>query len=136
MSFREKLEFGKHYQEVSKKLIPNEETILESPEGLFKAYDYRTNEFKYEVKSDRMGYMYGCRTWFIEYECNNKKSGIDVTEADYYHYFFHKPSGDFEAYEIPVSWLKKACKGCREIIGGDGQRVRAYIVPVNSEFKL
>jgi len=137
MSFRQKLAFGEKYQEIAKKYTPEDETILECPKGLFKAYDYRTDKYKYEVKSDRMGYAYGCKTMFIEYECNSKKSGINSTEADYYFYFFHKPDGSYEVYEIPIDVLKEACKDCREYVGaGDGGRVKAYIVPVFSEYKL
>jgi hypothetical protein len=136
MSFQEKLNFGKKYQEISKQFLPKDEIVLEEPDGLFKPYDYKTNLFKYEIKSDRMGYKYGCKTWFIEFECNKQNSGINSTESDYYFYFFHKPDNTYETYEIPTSWLKNACKGCRQISGGDGQRVKGYIVPVNYEFKL
>jgi len=136
MSFRQKLAFGEKYQEIAKKYIPEDELILECPKGLFKDYDFKTDKYSYEVKSDRMGYAYGCRTMFIEYECNGNESGINSTKSDFYFYFFHKPDGTYEAYEIPVPKLREACKGCREIVGGDGQRVKAYIVPIIPEFKL
>lgn len=136
MSFRQKLAFGENYQEIAKKYIPEDEVLQECAKGLEKRFDFKTDKHSYEVKSDRMGYRYGCRTWFIEYECNGNKSGINATESDYYFYFFHKPSGEYEVYEIPVNKLKEACKGCREIIGGDGNRVRGYIVPVIPEYKL
>ena len=138
MSFLKKLEFGKKYQEISKKYIPlEEETFVEdAPEKVFKCWDYRTDKYKYEVKSDRMGYLYGCATMFIEYECNNKSSGIEATQADYYHYFFHFPNNNYKALEIPVSELKEACKGCRTIIGGDGNRVKGWIVPIKAEWLL
>lgn len=136
MNFRQKLAFGENYQEIAKKYIPEDEVLQECAKGLEKRFDFKTDKHSYEVKSDRMGHAYGCKTWFIEYECNGNKSGINATESDYYFYFFHKPSGEYEVYEIPVPILKEACKGCREIIGGDGNRVRGYIVPVISEFKL
>jgi hypothetical protein len=136
MSFRQKLAFGEKYQEIAKKYIPEGEVLLECPNVKEKRFDFKTDKHSYEVKSDRMGYAYGCKTMFIEYECNGKDSGINATESDYYFYFFHKPSGDYEVYEIPVDKLKEACKGCREMIGGDGNRVKAYIVPVLPEFKI
>lgn len=136
MSFRQKLAFGEKYQEIAKKYIPEDEVLLECPNVKEKRFDFKTDKYSYEVKSDRMGHAYGCKTMFIEYECNGKDSGINATESDYYFYFFHKPSGDYEAYEIPVDKLKEACKGCREMIGGDGNRVKAYIVPVLPEFKI
>jgi hypothetical protein len=136
MSFRQKLAFGEKYQEIAKKYIPEDETLQECAKGVEKRFDFKTDKHSYEVKSDRMGHAYGCKTMFIEYECNGKDSGINATESDYYFYFFHKPSGDYEVYEIPVNKLKEACRGCRELIGGDGNRVKAYIVPVLSEYKI
>jgi hypothetical protein len=137
MSFRQKLAFGEKYQEIAKRYIPEDEKILEDAKGVQKEYDFKTDKFSYEVKSDRMGYAYGCQTYFIEYECNSKPSGISATKSDYYFYFFHKPDNTFIAYEIPVEKLKKACIGCREILkAGDGGRVKAYIVPVLEEFKI
>lgn len=136
MNFRENLAFGTKYQEIAKRYIPEDETLVEDAEGLEKEYDFKTDKFIYEVKSDRMGYAYGCQTMFIEYECNGKPSGISSTKSDYYFYFFHKSDG-YIAYEIPIENLKKACMGCREILkAGDGGRVKAYIVPVIQEFLL
>jgi len=137
MSFRQKLAFGEKYQEISKRYLPIDEYIIETAQGLQKEFDYKSNKYSYEVKSDRMGHIYGCKTFFIEYECNGKPSGISSTKADYYYYFFHKPDETYVVYEIPVENLKKACIGCREISGaGDGGRVKAYIVPVIDEFLL
>ena len=135
MSFRQKLAFGKKYEEIAKRYIPEDEKILEDA-SVQKEYDFKTDKYAYEVKSDRMGYLYGCQTFFIEYECNGKPSGISATKSDFYFYFFHKPDG-YVAYEIPIEKLKKACIGCREILkAGDGGRVKAYVVPVLPEFKL
>jgi len=137
MTFRQKLAFGEKYQEISKRYLPIDEFIVETAHGQQKEFDYRSNKYSYEVKSDRMGYAYGCKTFFIEYECNGKPSGISSTTADYYYYFFHKPDENYVVYEIPVEDLKKACIGCREILkAGDGGRVKAYIVPVIDEFML
>lgn len=140
MGFTADLAFGKKYQEIAKKYYARDgEEVLENPEGLFKAYDYKTTLGKYEVKSDRLAYKYGCRTMFIEYECNGKPSGINSTEADFWFYFMVKPSGSFEVYRIPTDILKKECSATlRMIAGGDGGRVRGHIVAVEKlqEYKL
>ena len=56
MSFRQKLAFGQKYQEIAKRYIPEDEKILEDAIGNQKEYDFKTDKFAYEVKSDRMGY--------------------------------------------------------------------------------
>lgn len=136
MSFRQKLAFGEMYQQIAKRYIPIDEKIIEEAIGICKEFDFKTDKFVYEVKSDRMGYLYGCKTFFIEYECNGKNSGISSTLADFYIYFFHKPDQTYVAYEIPVTELKKSCIGCRQICGGDGNRVKGYIVPVKEEWQI
>jgi len=137
MGFTADLAFGKKYQEIAKKYVREE--IIESPEGMFKAYDFKTATQKFEVKSDRLAYKYGCRTMFIEYECNGKPSGIGSSEADFWFYFMVKPSGDYEVYKIPINILKDECaKGIRMVSGGDGGRVRGHIISVEKlqEYKL
>jgi hypothetical protein len=137
MSFRQKLAFGQKYQEIAKRYIPADENFLEDAQGNIKEFDFKTDKFSYEVKSDRMGHAYGCQTFFIEYECNGKPSGISATKSDFYFYFFHKPDESYVAYEIPTETLRKACIGCREILkAGDGGRVKGYVVPVIQEFLL
>lgn len=136
MVFNADLTFGKKYEEMSRSLIPEDETIIEISEGNFKPYDYKTNLFAYETKADRMAYKYNFKTMFIEYECNGVGSGISTTKADYWFYYMVKPDSTHIVYEIPIQRLKDACKGCRSISGGDGGRVRGYIVPVLEEFKI
>jgi hypothetical protein len=136
MVFISDLNFGKKYEELSRSLIPEDETIIEIPKGKFKPYDYKTNLFTYETKADRMAYKYNFKTMFIEYECNGVGSGITTTKADYWFYFMVKPDGSHIVYEIPTQRLKDACKDCKSLSGGDGGRVRGYIVPVLDEFKI
>jgi len=130
MGFNADLAFGKKYQEIAKGLILHDEHVVEEPPGCFKPYDFRTNSFKYEVKSDRNAYRYAYKSMFIEYECNGKKSGINATEADFWYYFMVKPDGGYICYEIPIEILKEKCINTRSISGGDGGRVRGYIVPI------
>lgn len=136
MGFMNDLEFGKKYEELSKTYIPPEEKLIDCPEGKCKPYDFKTDRFAYETKSDRLAYKFNYKTMFIEYECNGVGSGITTTKADYWFYFMVKPDGSYILYEIPITNLKQACKGCRSISGGDGGRVKGYIVPVLEEFKI
>ena len=104
---------------------------------MFKAWDFRTNVAKYEVKTDRLAYKYGgCRTMFIEFECSGNPSGINATEADYYIYIMVKPNDEYEMFRIPVADLKTACDGCEIKKGGDGYRARGYIVPIIEKFRM
>ena len=137
MGFTADLTFGKKYQEIAKKYVGEE--ITESPEGLFKAYDFKTETAKYEVKADRLAHRYGCRTMFIEYECSGKPSGIRTSDADFWFYFMVKPSGEYKVYKIPLKILKDECtKGLRMVSGGDGGRVRGHIISVEKlqEYEL
>lgn len=130
MCFRKDLAFGVKYQEIAKTKLPEGEVVVECPEGNFKPYDFKTNMHKYEVKSDRLAHKYGCATMFIEFECNGKDSGIASTEADFWFYFMVKPDDTYVLYEIPITTLKDRCLNSRIICGGDGGKVRGYIVPV------
>ena len=97
--------------------------------GYFKEYDLiitkDNNETRIEVKSDRHASKTG--NLAIEYECNNKPSGITSTEADYYIYFIVHPDRD-ETYKIPIDDLKNLVKDCRKVSGGDGNRSKMYLL--------
>jgi hypothetical protein len=129
MCFKKDLEFGQTYQELAKKYI-GDEVVIDSPVGLFKDYDFKTNVASYEVKSDRLAYKYGCQSMFIEFECNGKESGIASTKADYWFYFMVKPEG-FVLYKLPVDILKDRCLHSRILGGGDNGKIRGYIVLVS-----
>ena len=126
MCFTRDLKFGQKYQEIAKTL--SGEVVVDSPEGLFKEYDFKTDVSTYEVKSDRLAYKYGCKTMFIEYECSNKPSGINATTADFWFYFMVKPDDSYICYKIPTSVLREECTKSRIVSGGDGGRVKGYIV--------
>jgi hypothetical protein len=84
-------------------------------------------ETKYEVKADRM--MEKTHNICIEFECSNKPSGIQTTQAEYYAYF--NATTDV-LYLIPVSVIKEsilAIKYTRTINGGDGWRARFHLFP-------
>jgi len=137
--FQQDLKFGKKWETKAISMIPDDETLAEVAEGSFKPWDFKTNLSKYEVKADRLAYKYGCKTMYIEYECNGSLSGISSTEADYWFYFMVKPNDEFVCYEIPVSVLREKCKTpLRSVSGGDGMRSRGHIVDVEQfrEFKI
>jgi hypothetical protein len=138
MCFTRDLAFGKKYQEIAKTLLPEGEVVTEEPKGHFKDYDFETNVSTYEVKSDRMAYKYGCKSMFIEFECNKKPSGINSTTAGYWFYFMVKPDGTHVVFKIPTEEIKKKCASSRIICGGDGGRVRGYVVMVDDllQYKL
>jgi len=126
MCFTRDLTFGKKYEEIAKQLTG--EVILESPTGKFSDYDFKTDVSTYEVKSDRLAYKYGCKTMFIEFECGGNPSGINVSIADFWFYFMVKPDGSYICYKIPIGVLREECCSSRIVSGGDGGRVRGYIV--------
>jgi len=139
MCFRKDLAFGKKYEEIAMKYAEdNIEVVVDIPSGKCKEYDFKTNVFAYEVKADRMAYNYGCKSMFIEFECNNKDSGISATTADYWFYFMVKPDSTYVMYRIPTKLLKEKCINSRIIGGGDGGRVRGYVVMVDDlqEYKI
>jgi hypothetical protein len=138
--FQQDLNFGKKWEKQAISMIPDDETLAEvAPNGAFKPWDFKTNLNKYEVKADRLAYKYGCKTMYIEYECNGSPSGISSTEADFWFYFMVKPNGEYVCYEIPVPLLREKCKNpLRSVSGGDGMRSRGHIVDVREfqQFRL
>jgi len=135
-NFAKELEFGNSYE---KKLVKYLKPSL---------YAYNDdNEYdvqmvfngvvkRYEVKADRM--MARTGNFFIEFECNNKPSGISVSKADIYAYFEvgggdakRSRSGIYnKLYLIPKEYIfdminKKAYK--RIVNGGDGGRAKSYL---------
>lgn len=102
----------------------------------FKEYDIEDldTKIKYEVKTDRMTNDTG--NIIIEYECNNKPSGINATTADYYiYYILDEANHKYGYYEIPVSKIKKYIKNNKyhqKISGGDGNRMKGYLFKVET----
>ena len=130
-NFASDLEFGKKYEKEAIRLIAKpEDTIELAPKGCFKPYDFKVNGIAYEVKSDR--YAHRTNHIFVEYECNGKPSGLTSTTAEFWVYFVVKPSGNYDAHLIDVAVLKTKSKGVRAVSGGDGGRVRGYLVPIPS----
>jgi len=128
MCFTRDLTFGQKYEEIAKKLLQPNEVVIDSPKGKFSDYDFKSHLFTYEVKADRLAYRYGCKSMFIEFECGGKPSGINVSTADFWFYFMVKPDSSYVCYKVPIKVLREECAKSRIVGGGDGGRVRGYIV--------
>ena len=82
-------------------------------------------ETKIEVKADLKCQFTG--NIAIEYSCNNKRSGISTTTADFWVVFVVYFSKKV-CYKIPIKDLKKLCKNCIRISGGDGYRSKMFLL--------
>lgn len=125
--FNEQLSQGHKYEKESLEYL--EYDTVKHMKGYFKEYDLIINKdgfkTKIEVKSDRQASKTG--NLCIEYECNNKSSGITSTEADFWIYFIVYPDRD-ECYIIPIEDLRELVKFSRKVKGGDGMRSRCYLL--------
>ena len=127
--FQADLKLGEEYQQKYLSLIDYDS--CEMATGNFKPYDIKIVRHPftktYEVKADRMTIKTG--NVVIEYECNNKPSGITSTEADTWIYFI---VGSNEYIEIDTATLRQLIadnKWTRKIRGGDGYRAAMYLFP-------
>lgn len=130
--FEADLKLGKVYEKIALKFF--DYNRYKQSKGNNKKYDLKlyTNDenerskiIKVEVKCDRKAYK--TNNIVIEYECNNKPSGINATKSDYYIYFI---LGTDIVYKIDISSLKFLCLSCRTVCGGDGMRSKMYILPM------
>jgi hypothetical protein len=93
-------------------------------------YDYKitlpTGKIRYiEVKAD----FIGCKTgnFALEYECNNKISGINRTKADYYIIFIVGVG----IYKIKTKILKEmTMKNYKSVYGGDNMKSKMWLIPI------
>ena len=133
--FQKQLANGNIYE--MRSLMYMEHDTYEQKQGKFKPYDliitHKSKTYKIEVKSDRQAGRTG--NMAIEYECNNKPSGITSTEADFYIYFIiymddiqEDGLPREECYKIPIKKLIKIAEKCRNVRGGDGNRSCMYLV--------
>jgi hypothetical protein len=127
--FQTDLDFGRKYEKKLLKYIEYD-TFELAPNIKFLEYDVKINhkgeEILFEVKADKLAHKTG--NFCIEYECNNKPSGIETTKADYYAYFIIGEKT--ELYIIPTSSIKRKIKKMlfhKKINGGDGYRSCMYL---------
>jgi len=132
MGFRADLEFGEAYQQKLLDLIQYDTYTI--AKGKFKPWDVQithdSDTITFEVKSDRKAQQSG--NMVIEFECNNKPSGITSTEADYWVYFV---DGTTDYYLIPTAEIREAIvkqQYKRIVRGGDGWRAKMYLFPLTT----
>lgn len=125
--FKKDLETGHIYEKRS--LLYLDYDNYNIIEGYHKEYDIEIfkdgNKIKIEVKSDKMASL--TNNLAIEYECNNKASGITSTTADFWVYFIIFEDRE-ECYKIPIEELKELVKDCKQVSGGDGMRSKMYLL--------
>lgn len=126
--FYNDLEFGQKYELLLTQLIVNDGYQQ------FKNKDYdimlkNGDEIVYyEVKADKITKNTG--NICIEFQCNNKCSGISTTKANYYAYFEVLDDDKYNLYKIPVQKIKKRInekKYKRIWFGGDNKKSKFYL---------
>lgn len=97
-------------------------------EGYFPDYDINIpSKETLECKFDRLSKTTG--NVAIEYQYNGKPSGIDHSKATMWVIGYWNDRWKY-AY-VPVEELKKACKKCKTVSGGDRMSSRMYLLPVS-----
>jgi len=128
--FQKDLETGHFYEKRSLLYLDYDDHKFIN--GYFKEYDLELTKdgklIKIEVKSDKQASRTG--NLAIEYECNNKPSGITSSTADFWIYFIVFDDHE-EVYKVPLEKLRRIAKKCRKVSGGDGNLSRMYLVPKN-----
>lgn len=142
MSFNKDLQFGKCYESKFLDYLAFDEydEIEVCPDGRFAKWDIRIKKgdkyTTYEIKADKRSASTG--NVCIEYECSRQPSGITTTCADYYGYFV--VGRQDECYIIPTSVIREECMKpfIRSIYCGDGNRARAFLLPLSvfSKYKV
>lgn len=128
MVFTEDLKFGESYQKKLLNIIEYD-TCEIAPPRRFSDWDvkinYKNEETLFEVKADKLTSK--TNNICIEFNCNNKPSGIETTKSDFYAYF--DVFNDI-LYMIPTKSIKRRIKKKlyhKCINGGDGGRCRLYL---------
>lgn len=125
--FKMNLKQGKKYEKIALDYLDYDS--VKHIEGKFKEYDFiiTKNElnYKYEIKSDRQASK--TNNLAIEYEHNNKPSGLSATTSDYLMYFIVFEDHD-ECYNIPTNELREIVKSCKKVSGGDKELSKMYLV--------
>ena len=127
--FVKDLETGKVYEKKALKLIQKKYPKAFIQDGYFLKWDIYIPELDMgvEVKSDAQYKKTG--NFYVEYECNDKPSGIATTKAKYYYIYLDK------LYILKTEDLKDKCRKYlntkKDKKGGDNMASKGITIPIN-----
>ena len=127
--FVKDLETGKVYEKKALKLIQKKYPKAFIQDGYFLEWDIYIPELDMgvEVKSDAQYKKTG--NFYVEYECNDKPSGIATTKAKYYYIYLDK------LYILKTEDLKDKCRKYlntkKDKKGGDNMASKGITIPIN-----
>ena len=127
--FVKDLETGKVYEKKALKLIQKKYPKAYIQDGYFLEWDIYIPELDMgvEVKSDAQYKKTG--NFYVEYECNDKPSGIATTKAKYYYIYLDK------LYILKTEDLKDKCRKYlntkKDKKGGDNMASKGITIPIN-----
>ena len=127
--FVKDLETGKVYEKKALELIQKKYPKAFIQDGYFLEWDIYIPEIDMgvEVKSDAQYKKTG--NFYVEYECNDKPSGIATTKAKYYYIYLDK------LYILETEDLKDKCRKYlntkKDKKGGDNMASKGITIPIN-----
>ena len=127
--FEKDLETGKVYEKKALELIQKKYPKAFIQDGYFLEWDIYIPELDMgvEVKSDAQYKKTG--NFYVEYECNDKPSGIATTKAKYYYIYLDK------LYILKTEDLKDKCRKYlntkKDKKGGDNMASKGITIPIN-----
>ena len=127
--FVKDLETGKVYEKKALELIQKDYPKAYIQDGYFLEWDIYIPELDMgvEVKSDAQYKKTG--NFYVEYECNDKPSGIATTKAKYYYIYLDK------LYILKTEDLKDKCRKYlntkKDKKGGDNMASKGITIPIN-----
>ena len=127
--FVKDLETGKVYEKKALELIQKKYPKAFIQDGYFLEWDIYIPELDMgvEVKSDAQYKKTG--NFYVEYECNDKPSGIATTKAKYYYIYLDK------LYILETKDLKDKCRKYlntkKDKKGGDNMASKGITIPIN-----
>lgn len=127
MGFKEDLKEGQKIEDEFINLLSLKDSIIiKAPNKQFYDYDFIIDNIKYECKFDKLASKTG--NICIEFECNNKPSGISTTKSKYY---LIKTFDNL--YKIKVKKIKKLIdeNNFKVVNGGDGYRAKMYLINIS-----
>jgi len=124
MVFFNDLKEGQKIEDEMIMIFSNKDSIvIKAPNKQFYDYDFIIDDIKYECKYDKLASKTG--NICIEFECNNKPSGISTTQSKYYIIKTYD-----NIYKIKVKKIIKLINNnnFKIVNGGDGYRSKMYLI--------